>query len=89
MKIIARRKKRNYVEVENITNQLMYLGPASSLLRVEFDIKGQPHIIGVDGVAYWEGIPKNEEKRILRNVRKYKSQYQNYQKRENKNYQFR
>ena len=70
MKIIARRKKRNYVEVENITNQLMYLGPASSLLRVEFDIKGQPHIIGVDGVAYWEGIPKNEEKRILRNVRK-------------------
>lgn len=68
--IIARRKKRNYVEVENITNQLMYLGPASSLLRVEFDIKGQPHIIGVDGAAYWEGIPKNEEKRILRDVRK-------------------
>ena len=66
----SKKKKRNYVEVENITNQLMYLGPASSLLRVEFDIKGQPHIIGVDGVAYWEGIPKNEEKRILRNVRK-------------------
>ena len=62
-------KEREYVEVGNITNKLMYLGPGSSLLEVDFDINGEPHIQGIDGAAYWVGIPEEDEKRIVDEIK--------------------
>lgn len=63
-------KKRNYVECESIVNRLMYRGPRSSLLQVDFDINAEPHIQGVDGAAYWEGVPEEEEKLLLEEIKR-------------------
>lgn len=65
-----KKDKRKFTECENIQNKLMYLGPASSLLIVDFDIKSEPRIRGIDGLACLEGLAEEDEKILLEEVRK-------------------
>ncbi len=65
-----KKDKRKFTECENILNKLMYLGPASSLLEVDFDIKSEPHIRGIDGLACLEGLAEEDEKVLLKEVKK-------------------
>ena len=57
------------MECENIVNRLMYFGPGNSLLEVNFDIKSEPHIKVIDGLACLEGIPEEDEKILLEEVK--------------------
>ena len=63
-------KERKFTECENILNRLMYHGPASSLLEVDFDINSEPSIRVIDGLACLEGLPKEDEKILLEKVKK-------------------
>ena len=66
---MRKNEERRFLECENIINKLMYLGPGSSLLEVDFDIKSEPHIRGIDGLACLEGIPEEDEKILLEEVK--------------------
>lgn len=57
------------MECENILNRLMYIGDSGSLLEVNFDIKSEPHIKVIDGLACLEGIPEEDEKILLEEVK--------------------
>ena len=67
--MMRKNEERRFLECENIINKLMYLGPGSSLLEVDFDIKSEPHIRGIDGLACLEGIPEEDEKILLEEVK--------------------
>ena len=63
-------EERRFKECENIINRLMYFGPGNSLLEVNFDIKSEPQIKVIDGLACLEGIPEEDEKILLEEVKK-------------------
>lgn len=47
----------------------MYLGPGGSLFEVDFDIKSEPHIRALYGAAYREGIPEDDKRKLLKEIR--------------------
>lgn len=62
-------EKRMYKEVMSVMNKLEFFAPGNSLIEVCFDINGDPVLNALDGEAFWNGIPKKDEKEILRIVK--------------------
>ena len=65
-----KKNERKFMERDNIQNRLMYLGPGGSLIGVDFDSKSEPYIRAIDFLACLEGLPEEDEKILLEEVKK-------------------